>query len=50
MKLRVLGVKLGFENSSVRTEEGVLQDMPSNEEAGQSKGLTSTSNKVMIRF
>ena len=37
MNLRFLGVNLGFENPSVRMEEGgenlegVLQDMPSNE-------------------
>ena len=44
MELRVSGVNLGFENPSVRMEEGgenlesVLQDMPSNDEAGEGEG------------
>ena len=56
MELCVSGVNLGFDNPSMRMEEdgdnleGVLQDMPSNEEAGQSEGSTSTSNEVMPRF
>ena len=45
--LRILGVNLGFENPSARTKkggenlEGVLQNVPSNEEASQGEGLTS---------
>ena len=56
MELYVLGVNLGFENPSARTEEvqanieGVLQDLSSNEEAGQGEGLTSMSNEVLPRF
>ena len=56
MELCVSGVNLGFDNPSMRMEEdgdnleGVLRDMPSNEEAGQSEGSTSTSNEVMPRF
>ena len=53
MELCVSGVNLGFDNPSMSMEEdgdnleGVLQDMPSNEEAGQGEGSTSTSNEVM---
>ena len=56
MELCVSGVNLGFDNPSMRMEEdgdnleGVLRYMPSNEEAGQSEGSTSTSNEVMPRF
>ena len=56
MELRVSGVNIVFENLSMRMDEGgenlegVLQYMPSNEEAGQGEGLTSTSNEVMPRF
>ena len=30
--------------------EGVLQDVPSNEEASQGEGLTSMRNEVISRF
>ena len=56
MELRVSSVNLGFENRSIKMEEGgensegVRQDRPSNEEEGQVEGLTSTSNEVMSRF
>ena len=56
MELCVSGVNLGFDNPSMSMEEdgdnleGVLRDMPSNEEAGQGEGSTSTSNEVMPRF
>ena len=56
MELCVSGVNLGFDNPSMRMEEdgdnleGVLRDMPSNEDAGQSEGSTSMSNEVMPRF
>ena len=56
MELCVSGVNLGFDNPSMIMEEdgdnieGVLRDMPSNEEAGQGEGLSSTSNEVMPRF
>ena len=56
MELCVSGINLGFDNPSMSMEEdgdnleGVLRDMPSNEEAGQSEGSTSTSNEVMPRF
>ena len=53
MELCVSGENLGFDNPSMRMEEdgynleGVLRDMPSNEEADQGEGSTSTSNAVM---
>ena len=56
MELHVSGVNLGFDIPNIRMEEGgdnlegVFQDMPSNEEAGQVEGSTSTRNKVMPRF
>ena len=56
MELHVSGTNLGFENPRVRKEEGgenlegALQDMNSNEEAGQSEPLTLKSNEVMPRF
>ena len=52
----VVSVDLGFENLRERMEdggeniEGVLQDVPSNEEVGQNQGLTLTSNEVMTRY
>ena len=56
MELRILGVNLGFENPSMRMEEGrenlegVLQDMPSNEQVSQGEGLTFMSKEVMQDF
>ena len=56
MELCVSRVNHGFEHPCVRMEEGgenlegLLQDMPSNEEAGQGKESTSTSNEAMPRF
>ena len=55
MELHVSGVNLGFENPSERMEEvanieGVLQDLPSNGEAGQSEGWTSINNEEMPRY
>ena len=56
MELRISGENLGFNNLSMRMEEygdnleGVLRDMPSNEEADQGEGSMSTSNEVMPRF
>ena len=48
----VSGVDIGFEDPSERMEgganiRGVLQDVPLNEETGQSQGLTLISNEVM---
>ena len=56
IELSVSSINLGFENPSMRMEEGeenpegVLQDMSSNEEVGQGEGSTSTSNEVIPRF
>ena len=56
MELCVSSENLGFDNPSTRMEEdgdnleSVLQDMPSNEEAGQGEGSTLMSNEVMPRF
>ena len=52
----VSSVDLGFENPSERMEEGgvniegVIHGVPSNEEVGQSQGLTSTNNEGMKRY
>ena len=56
IELCVSCVNLRFDNPNMRMEEdgdnleGVLRDMPSNEEAGQGEGLESTSNEVMPSF
>ena len=54
MELCVSGVNLGFDNPSMSMEEdgdnleGVLRDMPSNKEAGQSEGSTSIEEECLF--